>query len=82
MYSTDVMRSYSDDVQQRAQRRASRARDARQQRAVARIAQAPSGSPALPGGDATDPEPASSTGERRPVWAAIVRGLGRAAGQA
>jgi hypothetical protein len=80
MYPTDVMRSYSDDVQQRAQQRASRARHARELRAASRPGPAPSGARSLPEIVANDQQAMPSPGERWSVWSAIVRGFGRAAG--
>jgi hypothetical protein len=93
MYSNDMMRAYSNDIQRQAQERASNARLVREIRAARRASRATSlGQVSLgwprtvadhdPGTPRTDAPRVVPLAERHPVWDAIVRGLGRAAGPA
>jgi hypothetical protein len=93
MYSNDMMRAYSNDIQRQAQERASNARLVREIRATRRASWATSlgrvslGWPRTvadhdPGAPRTDAPRVVPLAERHPVWDAIVRGLGRAAGPA
>jgi hypothetical protein len=93
MYPNDVLRAYSNDIQHQAQERASNARLAREIRATRRASWASSLERVLPGwprpvaghdsGTARSGAPrVVPLAERHPVWDAIVRGLGRAAGPA
>jgi hypothetical protein len=95
MYPNDMMRAYSNDIQHQAQERASNARLARQIRATRRAGRATFLDRVSLGWSGTEPEHDTDTdtagvdapgvvplAERYPVWHAIVRGLGRAAGPA
>jgi hypothetical protein len=93
MYPNDMMRAYSSDIQHRAQERASNARLVREIRATRRASWATSLARLSLGWPRTRAEHDSGTAEvraprvvplaeRHPVWDAIVRGLGRAAGPA
>jgi hypothetical protein len=89
MYPNDVMRAYSNDIQDRAQARASNARLVREIRETRRTSWATSlgrvslgRARTVPGQD-TDSVRIDSPrlvpfAERHPLWNSIVRGLGRA----
>jgi hypothetical protein len=93
MYPNDMMRAYSRDIQHQAQERASNARLVREIRATRRTGWATSldrvslgWQRSAAGHDTATAEVRAPRvvrlAERHPVWDAIVRGLGRAAGPA